>query len=239
MINNLLYVKKTKTINLSKMPKILCINFLRSILLNISKERSVFYSEADFQHTLGLHLSKDKNCDVRLETPFEIPHFVKKLDKKLKVELDIFLPKEKVGIELKYKTKVGTFEEHGETFKLKQHGAQNLARFDFFDDIRRLQLLKKHKKIEKGYAVFLTNDPLYWEPIKRKNFSSNFSMEDKRVIKPNTNLGWIGNPREGSVTRKRLSPNNPILIENNQQLNWCQYSQIEKSIFKYLIVEIK
>ena len=220
------------------MAKNLYFNFLRSILSNISNERSVFYSEADFQHTLGLHLSKDKDCDVRLETPFEISHFVKESDKKLKVELDIFLPKEKVGIELKYKTKVGTFEEHGETFKLKQHGAQNLARFDFFDDIRRLQLLKKHKKIEKGYAIFLTNDPLYWEPIKRKNFSSNFSMEDKRVIMSNTNLGWTGNPSEGSVTIKRLSPNNPIFIENNHQFNWYQYSQIEKSSFKYLIVEI-
>ena len=204
----------------------------------LSKIRKIFYSEADFQHSFGLLLSKKCDFQIRLEIPFEMPHFVKGLDEKLKVELDIFLPKEKVGIELKYKTKVGTFEEHGETFKLKQHGAQNLARFDFFDDIRRLQLLKKHKKIEKGYAIFLTNDPLYWEPIKRKNFSSNFSMEDKRVIMSNTNLGWTGNPSEGSVTIKRLSPNNPIFIENNHQFNWCQYSQIEKSSFKYLIAEI-
>ena len=212
--------------------------YFQSIISDLTKIRSIFHSEADFQHSLGLLLSKKFTFHVRLETPFEIPHYNKKSNKKLKVELDIFMPKEKIGIELKYKTKEGIFEEHGETFKLKQHGAQNLARFDFFDDIRRLQLLKKHKKIEKGYAIFLTNDSLYWEPIKRKNFSSNFSMEDKRVIMSNTTLGWTGNPSEGSVTIKRLSPNNPIFIENNHQFNWCQYSQIEKSSFKYLIAEI-
>ena len=131
-----------------------------------------------------------------------------------------------------------TFEEHGETFKLKQHGAQNLARFDYFDDIRRLQFLKKHGIIEKGYAVFLTNDPLYWKPIKGKNFSSNFSMEDERIIESNTKLGWTGNPSGGSVTKKRLYPFNPIVLDNKHQLKWYEFSKLSGVSFKYLIIEI-
>ena len=148
------------------------------------------------------------------------------------------MPKEKIGIELKYKTKEATFRENGETFNLKQHGAQNLGRFDFFDDLRRLQLLKKENIIEKGYAIFLTNEPLYWRPIQRKNFSSNFSMEDEKIIESNSKLDWNGNPSQGSVTRKRLFPNNPIIIENKHQLKWNEFSNLKRISFKYLMIEI-
>jgi len=211
---------------------------IKKEITELAKIRKIFHSEADFQHSLGLHLSKNCDFNVRLEIPFEIPHYYKESDKKLKVELDIFMSKEKVGIELKYKTKEGTFKEHGETYKLKQHGAQNLGRFDYFDDIRRLQFLKKHGIIEKGYAVFLTNDPLYWKPIKGKNFSSNFSMEDERIIESNTKLGWTGNPSEGSVTKKRLYPNNPIILDNKHKLKWHEFSNLRGVSFKYLIIEI-
>ena len=212
--------------------------YFQSIISDLTKIRGIFHSEADFQHSLGLLLSKKYNFQVRLETPFELPHYDRESNKKLKVELDIFIPKEKIGIELKYKTKEGIFEKHGETFKLKQHGAQNLGRFDYFDDIRRLQFLKKHGIIEKGYAVFLTNDPLYWKPIKGKNFSSNFSMENERIIESNTKLGWTGNPSEGSVTKKRLFPNNPIILDNKHQLKWYEFSKLSGVSFKYLIIEI-
>lgn len=212
--------------------------YFQSIISDLTKIRSIFHSEADFQHSLGLLLSKKFTFHVRLETPFEIPHYNKKSNKKLKVELDIFMPKEKIGIELKYKTKEGIFEEHGETFSLKQHGAQNLGRFDYFDDIRRLQLLKGENIINKGFAIFLTNDPLYWKPIKGKNFSSNFSMEDERIIESNAKLGWTGNPSEGSVTKKRLYPNNPIILDNKHQLKWHEFSNLRGVSFKYLIIEI-
>ena len=212
--------------------------YFQSIISDLAKIRGIFHSEADFQHSLGLLLSKKYNFQVRLEIPFEIPHYYKESDKKLKVELDIFMPKEKIGIELKYKTKEGTFERHGETFNLKQHGAQNLGRFDYFDDIRRLQLLKGENIINKGYAFFLTNDPLYWKPIIRKNFSSNFSMQDERIIESNTKLGWTGNPCEGSVTKKRLYPNNPIILDNKHQLKWHEFFNLRGVSFKYLIVEI-
>ena len=211
---------------------------LKNEINQLSRSRKIFHSEADFQHSLGLLLSKKFNFQVRLETPFEIPHYNNESNKKMKVELDIFMPKEKIGIELKYKTKKGTFERHGETFNLKQHGAQNLGRFDYFDDIRRLQFLKKHGIIEKGYAIFLTNDPLYWKPIKGKNFSSNFSMEDERIIESNTKLGWTGNPSEGSVTKKRLYPNNPIILDNKHQLKWHEFSNLRGLSFKYLMIEV-
>lgn len=211
---------------------------IKNTISKLSRIRKVFHSEADFQHSLGLHLSKNCDFEVRLEIPFLIPHYYKESDKKLKVELDIFLPKEKIGIELKYKTTEATFREHGETFNLKQHGAQNLGRFDFFDDLRRLQLLKKENIIEKGYVIFLTNDPLYWRPIERKNFSINFSMEDDRIIESNSKLGWSGSPSEGSVTIKRLFPNSPIIIENKHQLKWNEFSNLNGASFKYLMIEI-
>jgi len=214
------------------------INNIIQILNDLSHFRNIFHSEADFQHSLGYLLSKKYDLDVRLEVPLYITPYYSEMDEKLKVELDILMPKGKIGIELKYKTRGATFEQNGETFNIKQHGAQNLGRFDFFDDIRRLQLIKRQGIIEKGYAIFLTNDPLYWKPIKRKNFSSNFSMENGRIIKSNTKLGWTGNPSEGSVSKKRLFPNNPIIINNKHHFKWYNFSSIRGESFQYLIVEI-
>jgi hypothetical protein len=142
------------------------------------------------------------------------------------------------GIELKYKTIKRNIKFSDEEFFLKNHAAQNLGRFDFFDDLRRLQMLRKQGIIHSGFVIFLTNDPLYWTRIQRSNFSSNFSMEEGRVIEKNTALSWVGNPSENSVTPKRLGEHANIEIENELCLTWKTYSEFEESLFKHLIVQI-
>lgn len=151
--------------------------------------------------------------------------------------MDIFLPNELVGIELKYKTISKKIDENNEEFDLKNHGAQNLGRYDFFDDIRRLQSLKKINKINSGIVIFLTNDHLYWNSITRRNFSKEFDMSNK-LIPSHTELSWIGNPSSGSVTRKRLGNRIPILVENNLCLEWREYSSLNNMNFKYLLVQV-
>jgi hypothetical protein len=89
-----------------------------------------------------------------------------------------------------------------------------LGRFDFFDDLRRLQMLRKQGIIDSGFVIFLKNDPLYWTRIQKNNFSSNFSMEEGRMIGKNTALSWVGNPGENSVTPKRLGEHANIEVEN-------------------------
>lgn len=203
---------------------------------NLSKKRPVFHSEADFQLAFGNLLSKD--FEVRLERPFlNIPfnHNSKILIPKM--ELDIFLPKEMIGIELKYKTIKGDFLNNDEHYNLKNHGAQNLGRFDFFEDLRRLTSLKKCGKIKSGFVVFLTNDHLYWKKITRKNFSIQFDMSE-RIIDSRTQLNWEGTPSVGSVTSKRMGNYIPILLENEISLKWREYSNVDNYKFNVLVGEV-
>lgn len=212
------------------------ISHLQNYLRALSKKRSVFHSEADFQLSFGNLLSN--TFEVRLEKPFfntPLNHNPKLLIPK--IELDIFLPEELVGIELKYKTIDRDFSNDGEDYKLKNHGAQNLGRFDFFEDIRRLQSLKKCGKIKSGFALFLTNDHLYSKEITRKNLSTQFDMS-QRVIPSKSHLTWTGNPSVGSVTLKRLGDHIPILIENEITFKWMEYSNVDNMIFKFLAVEV-
>lgn len=212
------------------------INQVQNYINTLSKQRPVFHSEADFQLSFGNLLSN--SFKVRLERPFlNIPfnHNPKLLIPKM--ELDIFLPKKMVGIELKYKTIKGDFTIDGENYNLKNHGAQNLGRFDFFEDIRRLQCLKKRDIIKSGFVVFLTNDHLYWNKITRINFSIQFDMSEK-VIPSKTHLNWERNPSVGSVTSKRMGNHIPILIEDEISLKWREYSTVGNMIFNFLLVEV-
>lgn len=204
----------------------------------LSKQRPVFHSEADFQLSLGVLLNKKFN--VRLEVPYQNIPLNSGHKCPIKIELDILLKHgtQKIGVELKYKTEFGTFLINNESFNLKRHGAQNLGRFDFYDDVRRLQSLKAKGIIDKGYAIFLTNDHLYWTKAKRSNFSSQFSMSHGHIVMPNSSLTWLGEPSPGSVGAKRTGSALPVVIENEMRFNWIEYSGVDKDAFKYILVEV-
>jgi len=112
-------------------------------------ERGIFHSEADFQHSLAwkIHERFDKKFKIRLEFVFGSKH------------VDIVLidnSNNKIGIELKYKTKDISEEINGEQYSLKPHGAQDLGRYDVIKDIERLEELIKEDKIKSGFVIFLT-----------------------------------------------------------------------------------
>jgi hypothetical protein len=198
-------------------------------LEELSKKRPVFHSEADFQLELATHLSS-KGFNVRLEKSYSRVGIYKK------IELDVEL-NDSIAIELKYKTIDRDFLNDGEDYKLKNHGAQNLGRFDFFEDVRRLQSLKNCGKIKSGFVIFLTNDPLYWRKMIRRNLSSQFDMSE-RIIPSKSQLTWLGNPSVGSVTSTRLGNHLPILIENEITLKWMKYSTLSNMDFKFVLVEV-
>jgi len=78
------------------------------LIKKLSENRPVFHSEFDFQHELAMLIKTEwKPQKIRLEKPINLQDHIQ--DNKL--ELDIFLEvakNEKVGIELKYKTKEDT-----------------------------------------------------------------------------------------------------------------------------------
>lgn len=213
-------------------------NELITVIQSLANSRAVFHSEADFQHELAMALNQKTNKEIRLEKPFADIPIKPGLKTTTKIELDILVVTEGLGIELKYKTKEVQLTVNNEDFNLRNHGAQNLGRYDFFDDIRRVQELKRSGLVNRGIVVFLTNDPTYWNQSTRRNLSKQFSMHEGRIINEKSTLGWEGNPAVGSVTKKRLAPFNPITIEHKIELSWKSYSRIGDSEFKFLLIEI-
>lgn len=66
-----------------------------------------------------------------------------------------------IPVELKYKPHEFDGWWDDEPFELPRHSAQDVSRFNFIDDIARLESLVAESPIEYGVAILLTNDHLY------------------------------------------------------------------------------
>jgi len=205
-------------------------------MLEFSKFRSVFHSEADFQLEFGMFLMK-KGHSVRLEKGF------KRIGIYPKIELDMELDGE-TAIELKYKTselKVNVGDEH---FELKQHGAANLGRFDAIDDARRVKSLvdSKSTKISEGFTVFLTNDSDYWLNNALRTMSKDFALIEKRRFTNGEKLYWHSKSLNvNSVSQNRMDPYAPIKIDFNDEINWCDFSKIDNNKsgnFRFFVLDV-
>ena len=90
---------------------------IAGLLTGLAESREVFHSEADFQHALAWHIHQTMPASqIRLEYPMPVEH--------RKMHVDIWLPEEKVAIELKYATRSLELKHNEEFFALRNHGAQ-------------------------------------------------------------------------------------------------------------------
>ena len=107
---------------------------VKEILAALAKKRPIFHSEAEFQHALAWEIQqKLRDASLSLELPVEV--------KNQYLHMDIWAttPDEVLAIELKYKTRGLSVLVNGEEFFLKDHGAQDIGRYDFLKDVRRLE----------------------------------------------------------------------------------------------------
>lgn len=155
-----------------------------------------------------------------------------------KVFIDIVVEKgeEYVPVEIKYKTAklsggLVRFDEridNQELSLLLNHGAQDEGRYDFWKDVRRLELIvNKFEKVEAGLAVFVTNDLKYKQDTVDGNVDYEFSMAmGKRH--DNTSRRWVGAPREWQNSRPEFE------VEKSYQTDWfrCKFSDIPSNASK-------
>lgn len=187
-------------------------------------ERGIFHSEADFQHSLAwkIHEKFGKKFKIRLEFVIGSKH------------IDIVLidsSNNKIGIELKYKTKEISEEINGEQYSLKTHSAPDIGRYDVIKDIERLEELIREDKIELGFVIFLTNDMSYLN--KCKGNACKFSLEEGRVI--TRKLNWGENTGKGTKKGREKT----LKLKGKYRINWINGSNIlEKTIFKYFILKV-
>jgi hypothetical protein len=130
---------------------------IETIIKELQKERPVFHSEADFQHAVAWEIHRHHPTSaVRLE--------VDRGTAEQREHLDILVKDSDrtCAIELKYKTRKLDTVFGGERFHLRNHGAQDIGRYDFIKDIVRFERFVIGNANSVGYAIFLTNDDSYW-----------------------------------------------------------------------------
>ena len=131
---------------------------INDVLSKLSKEKKIFYSEGDFQFSLGCKLKcMYPDIDIILEKSMEGKK--RTSDGKKGIEhIDMFVYNEqiKIGIELKFiKDKFsGTVDSN--YYDLRPGMAYDLKCYDILKDIQRLKNYVENKSIDISYSIVLT-----------------------------------------------------------------------------------
>lgn len=204
---------------------------ITKVLVDLASKRSIFHSEADFQHALAWEVHQQcQTCSTRLE--FKPPHLTNR------IYIDIWVTQKDaiLAIELKYKTRGLHVEAGEETFDLLDQGAQVVGRYDFLKDIQRLEQIVSGQNDITGYAILLTNDSAYWSPPR-----NNRTVYDSfRINQGRTLTGWLGwgSSASGGTMHTREEA---ISIDGVYNLDWQDYSEPSRKSygkFRYLLVKV-
>ncbi len=201
---------------------------IHKLMGSLSAYRPVFHSEADFQHALAWHIHETMpEREVRLEYPVS-------LDEQKAMHLDIWLQKEKLAIELKYCTRKLALEWNGESFDLTDQSAQDTRRYDFLKDMQRLEEVTSNT----GFAVLLTNDPLFWRPpspARKQTVDAAFRVHERQET--TGSLAWSPLASEGTRKGREI----PISLRGIYTMHWRDYwnfSDVKSGQFRYLAVSV-
>jgi hypothetical protein len=205
---------------------------LPSLLAQLSLQRPLFHSEADFQHALAWEIHTHYlDAKIRLE------YRPARIDARMYVDLWVVLANGVTwALELKYKTRHLDIDLDGETYRLLNQSAQDQARYDFLRDAYRLEQLAAAHAGVIGAAVLLTNDSSYWtHPRSVSSADAAFRVHEGRTIAGP--LAWGTVASAGTMQRRET----PIPLSGNYQAAWAPYSVVRtdrNGIFKYLLFDV-
>ena len=195
---------------------------IRTLMRRLARNRPAFHSEADFQLAFGRALEQEF-WDYRVRLEYRI-------DPSERRRVDITIFDKKIVFELKYRTRGAQLEHLNERFSLPHQGAYPATRFEFLKDIDRIEAWRRDGKIRSGYAIFLTNDYLFWKPkTSGESVDAQFLLHDGAVLEGL--MGWS----EESVRKDR---EDTVRLDGTHRLKWEDYSEPSTTRFRYLAVEI-
>ena len=204
---------------------------LHSVMEVLAQSRPVFYSESDFKHALSWQIQQD-NPSIRIRQ--EVGNLIEGPDRRY---VDIWLPDSRTAIELKYRTRTAAITQGDEEFRLRDQSAQDLGRYGFCLDIARLEGIIGSGKARNGYAVLLTNEPLYWNrPNKPDVNDADFVLYENREI--TGTLSW--EPRTSASTLKGRET--PLEIRGRYKADWREFSDppgTGYTGFRYLLLQVR
>ena len=141
------------------------------VMAFLESNNELLFNERDFQMHLATWLRNSTNKYDDIDVEYYVPwQELKDYVWESELRLDIVVKKgdEYCPVELKYKTKkverqISRFDEvmHDKVVVMKNQGAQDLGMYDFWKDVRRVELVRnRFERVKGGLAVFVTNDRL-------------------------------------------------------------------------------
>ncbi len=206
---------------------------LNTIILEFAKNGRLFESEAQFQFDLAWKLQEVLGDDSKI-------YLEKRLGAGKRKYTDIVIECHGAIIAIEVKNKFAdkevTYTKNGVKVVIPAQGAADEGCFDFLNDISRIEELKKNKSIDFGFAIMLTNYPLYWgDGVKDNSKWSQYCL-------------WNGRSKSGVFYWYGKSKKEDISLSRTYGITWQDYepgyseempsARCKKHPFKFLIVEI-
>jgi len=186
---------------------------IHKLMSDLSKHHPRFNLEEDFKHALKRQIRKAmSNSDPHLE--YKIKN----------MSLDIYVPTERIAIELKHRL---------------PHRNANYGRYYFLEDVERIERVVKAGKADSGFAVLLTNYQTLWGPPRRgweTTTDAAFRLHEGRTI--TGKLAWSDKTAESTKEGRE----DPICLTGSYRLHWRDYSSLGTGTnqqFRYLAVSVK
>ena len=202
------------------------------------KNGELLFNERDLQMHLAHHLLDTghyDDVDVEYYVPYEeLDNYVWKNE--LKFDILIRKGKEFLPVELKYKTRSHSKRllRFGEQLNdavevLKDQGAEDLGMYDFWKDVRRVELVRnRFAAVKNGLAVFVTNDKQYLNP--GRSTSNNYLL--------NMSDGVHGKQKHWLKPESTCARTHPDFdLDHEYTIQW-KHNDFEGVEFHYCIVEI-
>jgi hypothetical protein len=227
--------------------------------------KRILFNERDFQLQLAMWLLRSGNYNA-VELEYHVPaqelnnenDYVwvntnrKKNEESLPTELQemyLDIVVEKDGqfaiVELKYPTKIEPIKtkRFGDSKEftdiLKNQGADNIVKYNFWKDVRRIELVKRRfSNVVGGFAFMLTNDKIYQFQSKASTYKFNFSMAEKtkdgHTILHSKDKSWVQVKGKDTSLKVHL-PNFRVDKEYETPWDSTLFDNVE---FYYTIVKI-
>ena len=199
----------------------------------------LLFNERDFQMHLATWMRNSTNhyddVDVEYYVPWqELEGYV--WESELRLDIVVKKDGEYCPVELKYKTKkverqISRFDELlGEkVVVMKTQGAQDLGMYDFWKDVRRVELVRnRFERVKNGLAVFVTNDAFYTKGS--KTTSNNYLL--------NMNEGVHSTQKHWTNPESTCAKSHPDFeVEREYTIEWHERG-VDGVEFYYCIVTI-
>lgn len=213
----------------------------QDIFAFLESNEELLFNERDFQMHLATWLRKSANdyddVDVEYYVPkSELPNYV--WDSELRLDIVVKKNGEYCPVELKYKTKkverqISRFDEmlDDKVVVMKNQGAQDLGMYDFWKDVRRIELVRnRFEKVKGGLAIFVTNDALYTKASRPEsnNYLLNMNEGMHSPIKH-----W---QNENSACAK-MNSYKSFEVEKEYSINW-HHRNVDNIPFHYCVVNV-